>query len=131
MQEIMRGACGDLPADQRLRIRIGKKIRRQQRIGMAEHMIGKTEGKRRLADPLRPLDQNGVMALAGAIGLREKRFRLFMAKKLRVLLWRNRAVENALNLTHAPRPLLFPAVQAKARRRTGHPPPPFLPAGRH
>lgn len=68
---------------------------------MAEHMIGETEGERRLADAFRPLDQNGMVALAGAIGLRQKRLRLAMAEELRVLLWRDCAVENALNLTHA------------------------------
>ena len=58
-------------------------------------MIGETEGERRLADALRPFDQHCVVALAGAVGLREESFRLFMAEELRIVLRRNSAVEDA------------------------------------
>lgn len=97
MQQIMGSTGSDLPADERLRIGVSKEIRCGCGIGMGQHMIGETEGERRLADALRSFDQDGVMAFARAIGLRKERLRLFMPEKPRVLLRRNRAVENALN----------------------------------
>ena len=44
-------------------------------------MIGEAESERRFADALRPLYQDGVVALAGAVRLRKEGFRLLMAEQ--------------------------------------------------
>jgi hypothetical protein len=62
---------------------------------MGQHVVGEAEGERRLADTLRTLDQDGVMALAGPVGLRKKVFGRLVAEEMRIFGRRNGAVENA------------------------------------
>lgn len=97
MQQIMRRTRRYLPADKRFRIGIGQEIRCCGWIGMGKYMVGEPESECCLTNAFRAFDQDRMVALAGAIGLRKKRLRFAMAEKLRVLLRRNCAVENALN----------------------------------
>lgn len=95
MQQVMRGAGCNLPADGRVGVGVGEMIGRRCRIRMRKHVVGETEGERRLADTFRPFDQDRVMALARTVAARQKILGGMMAVEMRIARRRHGALQNA------------------------------------